>query len=66
VPIVPVGVYEETDGRLVARFGLPFTLAWPGLHAARAQQGQLTERVMRAIAAQLPPELRGPYGAAEE
>jgi hypothetical protein len=66
VPVVPVGVYEEPDGRLVARFGPPFTLAWPGLRSARAQQEELTAHVMGAIASQLPPDLRGPYGRPEE
>lgn len=64
-PIIPVGVYEEAHGRLVARFGPPFTLDWPGLREARAQQAQLTERVMRAVAAELPEGLRGPYVAIE-
>ena len=54
-PLVPVAVFDGAEGRLVARFGAPFTLE-------RASDEDASEVVMRAIAALLPAELRGPYG----
>jgi hypothetical protein len=61
VPIVPVGVCEEADGTLVARFGPPFALAWAGLRDARRMQQVLADTVMMRIAACLPVANRGPY-----
>lgn len=61
VPIVPAGVYEDASGRLVARFGRPFLLPWPGLRLARREQEAMAGQVMRAIAECLPLEYRGPY-----
>jgi hypothetical protein len=61
VPIIPVGVFEDETGRLTARFGAPFLLEWPGNVASRLERKRLADRVMTAIAACLPPELRGPY-----
>ena len=54
-PVVPVAVFDDAEGRLVARFGAPFTLE-------RTSDEDASEVVMRAIAALLPAELRGPYG----
>ena len=69
-PILPVGVFETpTGGRvdgtgpaaLTAHFGPPLSLPWSGSAGARAEREELGETVMRAIAAQLPTVLRGPY-----
>ena len=57
VPIVPVAFFDGDDARLVSRFGEPFTLDRTGDDEAAAA-------VMGAIAALLPPELRGAYGGA--
>lgn len=61
-PVLPVGVYEDADGRLTARFGATFTLDRPerGDGAGDAVRAT-TERVMRAVARLLPPELHGAY-----
>ena len=71
-PVLPVGIFEtlapEAAGNpggpaaLTARFGPPLSLPWSGSGADREERERLGETVMRAIAAQLPPELRGPYG----
>ena len=57
VPIVPVAFFEDDDARLVARVGEPFTLG-------RTGDDDGAEAVMGAIAALLPPELRGRYRSA--
>ncbi len=57
VPIVPVAFFEDDEARLVARVGEPFTLD-------RVGDDEGAEAVMGAIAALLPPELRGRYGSA--
>lgn len=62
VPIVPAAVYESPGGSLTLRFGEPFVLQSPA-GATRSERDVLATRVMCAIAALLPPELRGPYGA---
>ena len=62
IPIVPVAFLDDDAGRLVARFGRPFTLPWPGLGEARAREADFTTQVMAAVAALLPPRLRGAYG----
>ena len=54
-PLVPVAVHDEEDGALVAHFGAPFTLE-------RASDEEGARAVMGAVAALLPPELRGVYG----
>ena len=61
-PIVPVAFHDDAAGRLVARFGRPFTLPWLGLGEARAREAELTTQVMAAVAGLLPPRLRGAYG----
>ena len=63
IPLVPVAVSEDAAGRLTAHIGEPFTLPWSVLRAARAEQEVLTRRVMDALAALLPRELRGPFAA---
>ena len=66
VPILATGVYEDGEGRLTARFGQTFTLQRPRRGAdAEREAAMLTERVMRAVAELLPPELRGVYGASQ-
>ena len=62
IPILPVGVYDDEDGRLTARFGEPFTLLRRQGGGER-DAGAPTERVMLAIAELLPVELRGVYAA---
>ena len=65
VPVLPVGVYEDAAGRLTARFGAAFTLERPARGAGAEHEAEaLTERVMRALAELLPPDLHGVYGAA--
>ena len=54
-PLVPVAVRDDEDGALLATFGAPFTLE-------RASDEEGARAVMDALAALLPPELRGPYG----
>ena len=66
IPILPVGVYDDEDGRLTARFGEPFTLARRKGGAAGRDAETLTERVMLAIAELLPVELHGVYAAEAE
>lgn len=59
--IVPAGIYEE-GGRLVTQFGAPYALK-PLAGLDREQHDCYTSRmVMAAIAAVLPPRLRGEYG----
>jgi hypothetical protein len=56
---VPVGVFEE-GGRLITRFGPPLDAT---VNSKNADPGaeQILERVMRGIAACLPPALHGHY-----
>ena len=54
-PLVPVAVRDDEDGALLATFGAPFTLG-------QASDEEGARAVMDAVAALLPPELRGPYG----
>ena len=71
-PVLPVGVFEtlapggDADpggpAALTARFGPPLSLRWGDSGADRGDRERLGETVMRAIATQLPEELRGPYG----
>lgn len=58
IPIVPIGVRDDRE-RIVFRVGEPFVLEWPGAREARGQRDALAARVMREIAAVLPPEQRG-------
>ena len=58
--LVPVGAYEA-DGSLCLRVGSPYALALtPGL-SPRARDRQVSEQVMRRVAAQLPPRLQGEF-----
>ena len=61
-PLVPVAFHDDAAGRLVARFGRPFTLPWTGLAEGRAHEAELATRVMAAVAELLPARLRGEYG----
>ena len=56
VPIAPAAVFEDASGRPIARFGPPFTLE-------RGEGEAAADAVMAAIAALLPPALRGPRAA---
>lgn len=66
VPIVPVGIFEDLPSGegpstvLVARFGAPFQLEAPDVPREERDRA-LGDQLMRAIAALLPEELRGPY-----
>lgn len=72
IPVLPVGIFEAAVPHsrpddpglpaLTARVGPPLSLPWPRPGEPRARREALGETVMRAIAAQLPPALRGPYG----
>lgn len=59
-PIYPVGIFENEQA-LVLAFGAPFDLRLPPGSAGP----QAAERVGRAIAALLPPALRGEYATRE-
>jgi len=59
-PIYPVGAYEA-EGALCLGFGAPYHLGVPaGLSSAEADR-RAARIVMRAIACQLPPSLRGDF-----
>jgi hypothetical protein len=60
IPIVPVAVFEDSTAGLVARAGLPYTLA-PTHGAALVGAAAVRDRVMRSLAELLPEPLRGPY-----
>ena len=55
-PLVPVAVFDDAGGRLAVRFGPAFTLQQAG-------DEESATAVMTAIAALLPEQLRGRYGA---
>ena len=58
--ILPAGIYE-LDDRPCLQFGAPYRLELPGGLSSDALDAQAGRVVMRAIAAQLPPHLRGEY-----
>lgn len=60
LPILPVGVFEEGP-QLVVHFGPPFALQAPPGLAPDERDAWASERVMLAIARQLPPRLWGVY-----
>jgi hypothetical protein len=60
LPILPAGVFEEGP-QLTVRFGPPFTLQAPAGLGADERDAWASERVMLAIAEQLPPRLWGAY-----
>ncbi|MBN1887824.1 MAG: 1-acyl-sn-glycerol-3-phosphate acyltransferase [Thermoflexales bacterium] len=60
--IVPVGVYEDGD-RLCLRFGAAYHLTLPPQLDAAERDRQASWVTMQAIARQLPPQLRGVFGA---
>lgn len=60
LPLVPVGIYERDDVLTIA-FGPPFRLE-TGDDDRAERDRLLRDAVMRHVAAQLPPELRGRYG----
>ncbi len=59
-PVVPVGLYEQ-EGALVARFGAAYRLAARPGEEKRGEDERIKTEVMTAIAALLPPAMRGPY-----
>ena len=62
IPILPIGVWEDEEGRLTARFGEPFTLERTrGTDSSDPEA--LTDEIMHAVAALLPSEFRGAYSA---
>jgi 1-acyl-sn-glycerol-3-phosphate acyltransferase len=63
ITVLPVGICEE-EGRLVGRFGPAYTLARRPGEEKRDEDARIASEVMAAIAALLPPAMRGPYGAA--
>ncbi|MGC8780704.1 MAG: hypothetical protein ACP5UQ_07555 [Anaerolineae bacterium] len=58
--IVPAGAYEQ-DGRLCLRFGPAYQLEVPPGVSGREADRLVAQTVMRAIAALLPPSLRGEF-----
>lgn len=63
VPVLPVGLYES-GGTLVARFGQPYRLASRPGEDRRSEDDRIRTQVISAIAALVPPGMRGPYGVA--
>lgn len=59
-PIIPVGAYEQ-DGAFCLRFGPAYGLELAGGLPAAEKDRLVARRVMAAIAAQLPPPLRGGF-----
>ena len=59
-PIVPIGVYEDEDG-LCLSFGPAFALDVPAGCPPAERDAQVSQRVLTALAQQLPPDLRGAY-----
>jgi len=76
VPILPVAI-TGTDklnhlmrclihrAKIVVTIGVPFNPHTPDGKLARDQRNQLTDEIMRRIAALLPPEYRGVYAGGE-
>ncbi|MEX2229353.1 MAG: hypothetical protein WEB13_06895 [Dehalococcoidia bacterium] len=60
VPVVPIALWEDDGGRVVVQVGKARCLDPSERDAPIAAK---TNEVMRAVAALLPDELRGPYGA---
>ncbi len=58
--IVPIGVYEDRE-HLCVSFGPAFDLEIPSGATADQRDQTVSNQVMRAIAGQLPPPLRGEY-----
>lgn len=62
IPLLPAAWYEDLQPGIVARFGMPFLLDPPSrLLGRRERDRRLIEQAMCAIAALLPPQLRGVY-----
>lgn len=60
-PILPVGCFEEA-GEFCLRFGSSYQLQVPHSLSPAERDCQAARTVMSAIAAQLPPRLRGEFG----
>jgi hypothetical protein len=58
---LPVGIHEA-EGRICIRLGSPLDGLQPSEGSSEARDRQVADQVMTAIAACLPPELRGAYG----
>lgn len=65
IPMLPVGIFEE-EGRLIASFGLPFSIQVPRAVEKGERQRLASQQVMVAIGRLLPRELWGVYAAAIE
>jgi 1-acyl-sn-glycerol-3-phosphate acyltransferase len=63
IPLAVAGTEAIGPGRRRAR--VTITLGAPLAPRAAESPAELTERLMRALAAMLPPELRGVYGSAD-
>jgi 1-acyl-sn-glycerol-3-phosphate acyltransferase len=64
-PILPVGVFEH-EQRLIIHFGEPFHLVADPRLSRDQQDHRARQHVMTAVAALLPPILRGPYNTQAE
>ena len=68
VPVVPVAVWGSENSfkklrpRVTVSYGKPMLLTPRGNKITREDIEEATEKVMRAIAAMMPPEYRGLYG----
>jgi len=60
-PILPVGIYEEA-GEFSLSFGVPYHLQVPRELGSDGKDRAAAHTVMSAIAAQMPPHLRGDFG----
>lgn len=69
VPVVPVAVwgseysFKKLRPRVTISYGKPMVLTPKGNKITREDIEEATEKVMRAIAAMMPPEYQGVYGA---
>jgi hypothetical protein len=60
-PVVPVGAYEE-NGEFCLGYGRPYRLQMPDSLRPDEKDHHAAQTIMSAIAAQLPPRLRGDFG----
>ncbi|CAG0947645.1 hypothetical protein ANRL1_04379 [Anaerolineae bacterium] len=61
IPILPVGLYEDDDATLTAKFGAPFDLCVPRTLERAARDRKAVRAVMIAIGKLLPARMWGAY-----
>jgi hypothetical protein len=62
ITILPIRVCEDEEGRITARLGGPFMPEWTR-GGDNSDPEPLTDKIMHAVAARLPSEVPGAYGA---